>query len=144
MTKIYLSGAISSKDDPFAWHDEIVAEEWGDHEFINPYTLNEFEIGDDSIYEYPERVVEPALEEVRDCDGMFVHWDDDAFLIGTAMEIKEAYDNNIPIVIWYNGWRDNLSPWLLHTMKAQFEDREKALKVLLTFAGDNSAITESL
>lgn len=143
MTQIYLTGAISDWDDPFAWHDSLEeSDKWSDHDFVNPYTLNEFELGDDGIYEYPEKVVEPALESVRESDGLLVYWDDDAFLVGTAMEMKEAFDNDVPIVIWYDGWKDNLSPWLLHTSKAQFEEKEKALKVLLTFAGETGAITE--
>ena len=143
--KIYLTGAVSDFDDPFAWHDSLAeSDKWSDHDFINPYTLNDFELGDEAIYDSPERVVEPALEAVRDSDGMLVYWDDDAFLVGTAMEMKEAFDNDVPIVIWYDGWKDNLSPWLLHTSRGQFEEKKKALKVLLTFAGDTSAITESV
>lgn len=145
MVQIYLTGAVSDWDDPFAWHDSIAeSEQWSDHDFVNPYTLNEFELGDEAIYDSPERVVEPALEAVRESDGMLVYWDDDAFLVGTAMEMKEAFDHDVPIVIWYDGWKDNLSPWILHTSKGQFEEKEKALKILLTFAGDKSAITESV
>lgn len=145
MAQIYLTGAVSDWDDPFAWHDSLSnSDKWSKHNFVNPYTLNEFELGDSQIYEEPEKVVEPALESVRESDGLLVYWDDDAFLVGTAMEIKEAFDSNVPIVLWYDGWKDNLSPWLLHTSKAQFEDKEKALKVLLTFAGDESAIVEDL
>ncbi len=143
MAQIYLTGAISDFDDPFQWHDSLVeSDKWSDHDFVNPYTLNEFELGDDRIYDSPEKVAEPALEAVRGSDGMLVYWDDDAFLVGTAMEIKEAFDADVPIVLWYDGWKDNLSPWLLHTSKAQFEEKEKALKVLLTFAGETGAITE--
>jgi hypothetical protein len=145
MAQIYLTGAVSDWNDPFKWHDSLAeSDEWSDHDFVNPYTLNEFELGDDEIYEKPENVVQPALSAVRDSDGLLVYWDDDAFLVGTSMEMKEAFDNDIPIVIWYDGWKDNLSPWLLHTSKAQFEEKEKALKVLLTFAGDESAITEDI
>lgn len=143
--QIYLTGAVSDWDDPFEWHDELAdSDEYGHHDFVNPYTLNDFELGDDRIYEEPEKVVEPALDAVRESDGMLVYWDDDAFLVGTAMEMKEAFEHDVPIVIWYDGWRDNLSPWLLHTSKAQFDNREKALKVLLMFTGDESAIVEEI
>jgi len=145
MTQIYLTGAVSDFDDPFAWHDELQeSDEWDDVTFVNPYTLNEFELGDDAIYEEPEKVVQPALNSVQESDGLLVYWDDNAFLVGTAMEMKEAFDNNIPIVIWYDGWKDNLSPWLLHTTRGQFEKKEKALRVLLTFAGNKFAITEDI
>lgn len=132
MATIYLTGAVSDWDDPFRWHDEM-EDEWPDHEFVNPYTLNDFELGDEEVYERPHEVVEPALDAVEDSDGLLVRWDDDAFLVGTAMEIKHAFDHDVPVVIWYDGWRDNLSPWLLHTSRGNFENREKALKVLLSF-----------
>lgn len=139
--KIYLTGAVSDFDDPFKWHDELKdSEEWSDHEFVNPYTLNEFELGDEKVYQYPEKVVEPALSEVAESDGVLVHWDDDAFLVGSVIELWTAYQNDIPIVIWYDGYRDNLSPWLLYMSRGDWPEKEKCLRVLLTFAGDEDAI----
>ena len=135
MATIYLTGAVSDWDDPFQWHDELV-EEYPDHEFINPYTLNDFDLGDDEVYERPAEVVEPALDAVASADGLLVRWDDDAFLVGSAMEIKHAFEHDVPVVIWYDGWRDNLSPWLLHTSRGNFDSREKSLKVLLAFVGE--------
>lgn len=132
MATIYLTGAVSDWDDPFQWHDEL-QEEWPDQEFVNPYTLNDFELGDEEVYERPHEVVEPALDAVESADGLLVRWDDDAFLVGTAMEMKHAFEHDVPVVIWYDGWRDNLSPWLLHTSRGNFETKEKALKVLLSF-----------
>jgi hypothetical protein len=132
MAKIYLTGAVSDWDDPFAWHDELV-DEWPNHEFVNPYTLNDFELGDEEIYERPHEVVEPALEAVEDCDGMLVRWDDDAFLVGSSMEMKHAFEHDLPIVVWYDGYRDNLSPWILHTTRGNFEDLDKSMKVMLSF-----------
>lgn len=141
MATIYLTGIVSDWDDPFQWHDELEeSEEWGNHEFVNPYTLNNFELGDEDIYDRPHEVVEPALEAVEDSDGVLVRWDDDVFLAGTAMEIKHAWDNGVPVVIWYDGWRDNLSPWLLHMTNANFEERDKAIMVLLGLTGDSGAI----
>jgi hypothetical protein len=134
MAEIYLTGAVSDFDDPFVWHDKLAdSDEW-DHDFVNPYTLNPFDFGDDGVYKYPEKVVEPALEAVEQSDGMLVRWEDDAFLVGTAMEIKHAFENDVPVVIWYNGYRENLSPWLLHTSRGNFEEKEKALQVLSGFA----------
>ncbi|EGQ44337.1 MAG: hypothetical protein J07AB43_01030, partial [Candidatus Nanosalina sp. J07AB43] len=55
MAQIYLTGAVSDWDDPFKWHDELAAsDEHDDHTFVNPYTLNGFDLGDDEIYERPE------------------------------------------------------------------------------------------
>ena len=133
MAKIYLTGVVSSFNDPFQWHDELQESEEFDHTFINPYTLNDFELGDDEIYDRPDEIVEPALDAVESSDGLLVRWDDDAFLVGTSMEMKHAFDNDVPIIIWYDGYRDNLSPWLLHMSKGNFETKEKALRVLLGF-----------
>lgn len=138
MSDIYLTGAVSDWDDPFRWHDEL-EEEWSDQTFINPYTLNDFELGDEEVYERPHEVVEPALEAVEDADGLLVRWDDDAFLVGTAMEIKHAYDHDVPVVIWYDGWRDDLSPWLLEMSRGHVDGRDKALKVLLSFTEGTDA-----
>lgn len=132
MATIYLTGAVSDWDDPFQWHDDL-QDEWPDQEFVNPYTLNDFELGDEEVYERPNEVVEPALDAVEYADGMLVRWDDDAFLVGTAMEMKHAFEHDVPVVIWYDGWRDNLSPWLLYHSRGNFDGRDKALKVLLSF-----------
>lgn len=139
--QIYLTGAVSNWDDPFAWHDELEgSDEWDDHEFVNPYTLNDFEIGDDEVYERPNEVVEPALSAVKDSDGLLVHWDDDAFLVGTAIEMWVAHQNDVPIVVWHDGYKDNLSPWLLYIIRGSWEDKETCLRVLLAFAGDTDAL----
>lgn len=136
MTKIYLTGVISDWDDPFKWHDDLTAD-YPEHEFVNPYTLNDFELGDDDIYERPHEVVEPALDAVEACDGMLVKWDDDVFVVGTAMEMKHAWDHDVPIVVWYDGYRDNLSPWILHTTRGNWPDRDKCLKILVSYIEGN-------
>jgi hypothetical protein len=131
MAEIYVTGAVSDWEDPFKWHDEL-EEDWPGQEFVNPYTLNSFELGDEEVYERPNEVVEPALDAVESADGLLIRWDDDAFLVGTAMEMKHAFEHDVPVVIWYDGWRDNLSPWLLYHSRGNFESRDKALKVLLS------------
>jgi hypothetical protein len=137
MVQIYLTGAVSSFDDPFVWHDELAESDEYGHDFVNPYTLNDFELGDEAIYKRPEMVVNPALEAVEASDGMLVHWDDDAFLVGSSMEIKHAYEHDVPVVIWYDGYRDNLSPWLLEMSRGNFEHKEKALQVLLGYCSSS-------
>jgi len=135
MSKIYLTGAVSDWDDPFAWHDSV-ASDYPDHEFVNPYELNDFELGDDEVHERPNEIVDPAEEAIESCDGMIARWDDDAFLVGSAMEIKHAFEHDVPVVIWYDGWRDDLSPWLLEKSRGNFEDRDQCLKVLLALIGE--------
>jgi len=138
MAQIYLTGAVTDWDHPFQWHDEL-REEWPDQEFVNPYNLNDFELGDEEVYERPNEIVEPALDAVESADGLLVKWDDDAFLVGTSMEIKHAYEHDVPVVIWYDGWRDDLSPWLLYHTRGNVESREKAMKVILSFTDGTDA-----
>ena len=141
MARIYLSGSVSNWDEPFKWHESI-ARDWDEHDFINPYELNDFELGDDDVYDRPNEIVEPALESVESCDGLFIRWEDDVFLVGSTMEIKHAFENGVPVVIWNKSDRENLSPWILHTSRGSFADRDKALKVLLALADGTHVFTE--
>jgi hypothetical protein len=141
MAEIYLTGAVSDWDEPFAWQDELLENDFAEkHDFVNPYKLNDFDLGDDAVYERPSEVVEPALDAVRESDGMLVNWDDDAFLVGSSIEMWTAYEEGVPIVIWYDGYRDNLSPWLLHMSRGNWEDKEQCLRILLAFCGDEDAL----
>lgn len=132
MVEIYLTGAVSGWDDPFKWHDELV-EEYPDHDFINPYTLNDFELGSDEVYERPHEVVEPAESAIENCDGMLVRWESDIFLTGSAMEVKHAADHDVPVIVWYDNGGDLRDVWLLEKTRGYFDSREKAMKVLLGF-----------
>jgi hypothetical protein len=41
------------------------------------------------------------------------------------------------VIIWYDGYRDNLSPWLLEMSRGIFEEKEKSLQVLLGFCASS-------
>lgn len=139
MMEIYLTGAVSDWDDPFEWQRNI-EQEFTDYAFVNPYNLNDHELGDEVVYRRPQDVVEPALDKVQDVDGVLVRWDDNAELVGTAIEIREAWRNDIPVVIWYVGNRDNVSPWLRYHSRAVFRKRDKSVKTLIMWAGDREVI----
>lgn len=139
MKEIYLTGSVTNWDDPFKWHRKI-EQDFSDHAFVNPYKLNDFEIGDDEVYDRPHEVVEPALEKIAEVDGMLVRWEDDADLVGTCMEVREAYRHDIPVVVWHIGRSSELSPWLQYHTRASFKSREKAMKVLLMWSGDKDVI----
>jgi hypothetical protein len=55
------------------------------------------------------------------------------------MEMKEAADAGIPVIVWYEGWRDNLSPWVLDHSRGVIDDRTKAMKTLLSFTDGTDA-----
>lgn len=138
MTEIYLTGAVTSWQDPWEWHREI-KEEYDEHKFINPFMLNKYGIGDDEVYARPEEVVEPALEKIEEVDGMLIRYDDESNLMGSAMEILHAYRNGIPVVIWNVSESDRrVSPWLLYHTRHVETDRDQAMKCLLMYAGESA------
>lgn len=138
MVQVFICGAVSDFDDPFAWQDELLDGNKYGHDYINAYDCHDF---DGDPYEHPERVIEPALDAVRDSDGLLVRWDDDAFLVGAVMYMKEAFDAGLPIVCWYDGYRDDHQIPVQYMIESSHEDRETAIKVLLSMAGDSNALT---
>ena len=143
MAQIYLTGALSEAQDPFEWMDSI-EEEYPEHTFVNPYLLNDFDIGSGEVYENPSAVIDPAEEAIEESDALLCRWDDGVFLAGSAMEVKHASDNGIPVVIWYEGSKENPALWITGKSRAHFTDRDKALKVLLGYVEGSSAFTFSL
>lgn len=138
MTEIYLTGAVSSWDDPWEWHRDI-KNEYEDHSFVNPFLLNKYGIGDDEVYDNPDEVVEPARDKIAEVDGVFVRYDDEANLMGTAMEILYAYQEGIPVVVWNVSESDRrVSPWLLFHTRYVGTDRDRAMKCLLMYAGESA------
>lgn len=138
MAEIYLTGAVSDWSDPWMWH-RTIEDEYPDHKFINPFFLNKYEFGDDEVYEYPEEVVEPAFDKIEEVDGMLVRYDEDATLMGTAMEIMHAYRNGVPVVIWDVERNERrVSPWLLYHSRYSTSDWKHAMKVLLMYAGESA------
>lgn len=138
MAEIYLTGAVSDWDDPYAWQREV-EDDFDEHEFTNPFFLNDHNFGDDEVYEHPEEVVEPALEKISEMDGVLLRYDDEANLMGAAMEVKEAYQQGIPVVIYNVSEGDKrVSPWLLHHTRYTTKKRDKALNCLLMYAGESA------
>jgi len=137
---IYVTGAVDDYDDPHGPLIEDLSEKYPAVDWINPYDLNEFDMGDDGVYEEPEKIVEPAIGSLDTIDGMIVQWDDDAFLVGTVIEIWEAYKRNVPVAIVYDGWRDHLSPWLLYAHLGTYESTDTAVKVLLMLFDEDGVL----
>ena len=120
---IYLGGAINDVEDPHSWRDEIKAEY--PHQsvrFLDPLdrfdaTASEIKIVDppaDGPNEVtPKEIVHGDLELLSETDGLFVRWQTDCQMAGTPMEIAychRAY--KIPIVVWFEGEIEDLSPWV--------------------------------
>lgn len=139
MSKIFICGAVSDFDDPFAWQEEVAEiEEFQDHVFMNPYELSD-DVEDP--YDNPADVMEPAVAAVKRCDGLLVRWEDDAFLAGAVVYMKVAFDNDIPVVIWYDGYRDKMQIPISWMMRSFHSDRDTAIRVLLALTGDTEVLT---
>jgi len=126
-------------DDPFSWQDEI-SEEYPDYDWVNPY-----QIGDDvdDPYENPAEIMEPVVSKItEDVDALLVSWQDDAFLVGATVYMREAHRKGIPIVIWYQGSREKMQIPISWMMDSYHADRSTAIRVLLAKLGDTNVLTD--
>lgn len=127
--KVFCTGAFSKDDDPFEWIDRL-ASEHPTHTFVNAYEVSDI----DNVYENCDQLIEEINAEIHTCDGMIARWDDASFLAGTMCDIKEAHDNDIPVMLWYDGSKDLLHPH--YYARSVFDDVEQCAKVLLALGGD--------
>lgn len=88
-TRVYLAGPIRNVEDPMGWRDRIVK---GYPRF--DYDVPEFR-PDDSAKE----LVEDDLERVRRADVVIARWVPGVSSPGTAMEIREAHTNDVPVIV---------------------------------------------
>lgn len=109
---VYLAGPIRNAEDPQTWRN-YVDRHWGDK--------YDFDIPEFRPHAEDAEVVEDCLERVREADAVLVRWMDGIQSPGTVMEIKEAHDHGVPVVIQYPG--DDLGKFL----------REHANAVRMTF-----------
>lgn len=141
MSKILICGAIDNFDNPFSWQGDLEEDEpFSRHEFVNPY-----DIGDDveDPYANPEKIMEPVVEQVTDAvDGVLVSWEDDAFLVGAVVYMREAHRRGIPVVLWYQGSRDKMQIPISWMTRSYHQDRDTAIRVLLSLTGDTDALLD--
>lgn len=145
MAEIYLTGAVSTTpngnpdwDEPWAWQDDI-KDECDDHDFIQPFFLTKYGFGDDEVFESPEKIVEPALDRLADADGMLIRYDAEVNMPGAHMEVRTAYQNGVPVVIWDITSTDRrVSPWMQYHTRYTHEDRDQAVACLLMYAGESA------
>jgi len=136
---IHVTGALGDADEPFEWMDELEGK-FPEHEFVNAFELNEHGLGAEEVYENPETVIEPAKENICESDGVLARWEEDVPLPGTDMEILYAWQHDVPVVVWYDGWRDDLPLWLNYHAKGSWAERNQCVSILLGLLGDDSYI----
>lgn len=105
---VYLSGHVDETEEPWLWRNNIkeIYETDSTLEFIDP--VEKFPEYDDNERE----VVWWCINQAVLCDGLFVKWDNETLTVGTIIEITFAYIFHNPIVIWYEGLEDDISPFL--------------------------------
>jgi len=136
---IHVTGALGDADEPFEWMDELEGK-FPEHEFVNAFELNEHDLGAEEVYENPDTVIEPSKKNIEGADGVLARWEEDVPLPGTDMEILYAWQHDVPVVVWYDGWRDDLPLWLNYHTKGSWSERDQCVAILLGLLGDDSYI----
>lgn len=114
--RVYLCGPVQNVDydDARTWHTVVQnMHSDGDIEWVDPLdqydddteviheTFTDTRGIDSDEYVTAATIVEHCYETINQCDAMLVRYQDVAS-VGTAMEIKEAHDAGMPIVVWFD------------------------------------------
>jgi len=119
---IYLAGPIRHAADPISWRIAI-QQSTSEFSFFDPMDRNVNPRDDPA-----DEIVEGDLDLIGDSDGLLVGWHDEIPSVGTAMEIKHASEQDIPVVVWKRDDSDEvISPWLAYYSDVIREQRDAAL-----------------
>jgi hypothetical protein len=97
---VYLAGPISTGPDPFAWHEDIQSR-WPSLRWINPFTQHSHSHSDAD--KHITETVERDLELVREADAVLLRRVEGQNLVGASIEAREAFINEIPVIVWNTG-----------------------------------------
>lgn len=107
MRDIYLAGPIDQADDPVSWRDWMKST-FGENYFVDPidYFPDEYQDNREEVREWCEK-------KVTECDSVLVGgYSPDIATVGTIIEMKNAIDNDVPVVMVYPGDSDDISPFI--------------------------------
>lgn len=123
---IYLSGHVDYVEDAEEWRNAIKRQWYNDPDidFIDP--VEKFPKYDGNEQE----VVWWCINQAVVCDGMLVKWDNETLTVGTIMEITIAFMFHNPIIIWYEGPTNELSPFLEVFSTAIYNESDNCIRQL--------------
>lgn len=125
----YLAGAIQHDPNPERWRNEVIeSNNINNIEFINPLDIEDADHPDTTV----EDIVEGDLAAIRNSDALLVRWKKDIPKAGTPMEMVIANGWDIPVVTWYEGELDELSPWIKYFSSKIIDKGSESSKVLQT------------
>lgn len=104
----YLAGPIHHDSDPDRWRNELI----GSNTKNNVELINPLDIEPPGGNATPEEIVKGDLEAIDRSDAILVRWKTGIETAGTPMEMMYAAGRDIPIVVWYEGIPQDLSPWV--------------------------------
>lgn len=109
MKRLYLAGPIfGEKEDPALWRYLVAKMLSADWQAVNPLDIGVY----DPVTSDPKTIVIADLKAVHECQAVLALIDKASF--GTAMEIRCAYDWNIPVIGWTRDTveANAVSPWV--------------------------------
>lgn len=152
--QVFLAGpAYFHRDDPFKWQKTIQFQR-DDVEWINPFKL--IEISNTELDVPEERLIEPEegppprpepiearerrdeiidrdLTEIRSSECVLMYRTHGQNLCGASMEVREAYVQNVPVVVW-NDTDRNVPLFLEGHAEEICDSPEEAAKAAATLA----------
>jgi len=122
---VYLAGAINGKDDAevFGWRREAARQLADLYTIVDPSERDFRGIEETSI----EEIVDTDIADINDVHVLLVRAEAPSW--GTAMEVRHAHTQGIPVVSWGAGPRP--SPWLLYH-STHYATLDDALTALVT------------
>jgi nucleoside 2-deoxyribosyltransferase len=140
--KVYLSGRIAglTYGEANEWRDKVTDEfESCGIKTLNPLRRRLFFHADDEKDVTPNEIVTRDLQDVRDCDLVFVYLPkSDHFSVGTICELWEAYRLQKPIVLVSDDLRYHKHPWILVACTRIFGSIPDAIEYIVTRWNDTN------
>ena len=104
--RLYMSGAVEQHKKPESWRNGILRMYEG-IDWVSPTEFGFNDKTDESV------VVERCLNEISECDGVLLAYEEEVPTWGTPIEQYFAYKNDIPVAVWTATEFGNLPKFLI-------------------------------